>query len=55
VGLAFRTEVLGGPPDPDELRDQLDWFRTLPAAMHDEQQEFLASRLEFVRRRAPGA
>jgi ADP-ribose pyrophosphatase YjhB (NUDIX family) len=55
VGLAFRTEVLGGPPDPDGLRDHLDWFRTLPAAMHDEQQEFLTSRLEFVRRRAPGA
>ncbi len=55
VGLAFRAGLTGGTPDPDALPDKLRWFRTLPAEMHDEQQEFLTSRLAFVRRRAPGA
>lgn len=53
VGLAFRTKVKGGLPRPEALRDGLRWFRTLPAEMHEEQQDFLASRLNFVRRRAP--
>jgi ADP-ribose pyrophosphatase YjhB (NUDIX family) len=55
VGLAFRAEVVGGPPGPDELPEELRWFATLPAKMHDEQQDFLTSRLAFVRRRAAGA
>jgi ADP-ribose pyrophosphatase YjhB (NUDIX family) len=55
VGLAFRSEPTGRPPSPDALPDKLRWFRTLPAEMHDEQRDFLISRLEFVRRRAPEA
>jgi ADP-ribose pyrophosphatase YjhB (NUDIX family) len=55
VGLAFLTDVIGGPPCPDELPEEVRWFGTLPAEMHDEQLDFLTSRLEFVRRRAPGA
>jgi ADP-ribose pyrophosphatase YjhB (NUDIX family) len=54
VGLAFRTEVTGGHPSPDALPAELRWFRTLPPEMHEEQQDFLASRLRFVRRRGPG-
>ena len=55
VGLAFRTEVAGGPPHPERVAANLRWFKTLPADMHDEQQEFLTTRLAFVRRRAAGA
>jgi ADP-ribose pyrophosphatase YjhB (NUDIX family) len=51
VGLAFRAEVIGGPPKPGGLPDRRRWFRTLPEEMHDEQQDFLASRFDFVRRR----
>jgi ADP-ribose pyrophosphatase YjhB (NUDIX family) len=50
VGLAFRTDVIGGPPDPSSLPTRLGWFRTLPAEMHEEQQAFLTSRLNFVTR-----
>jgi ADP-ribose pyrophosphatase YjhB (NUDIX family) len=55
VGLAFHAEVDGGPSAPHELADGVRWFRTLPAEMHEEQQEFLVSRLGFLRRREPEA
>ncbi len=54
VGLGFAAEVRGGLPDAAALPEGCGWFSTLPDEMHDEQKEFLAVRLGFVRRRAPG-
>jgi ADP-ribose pyrophosphatase YjhB (NUDIX family) len=55
VGLAFRADVAGGPPDAGSLPEGCAWFRSLPAEMHDEQRDFLTARLDFLRRREPGA
>jgi ADP-ribose pyrophosphatase YjhB (NUDIX family) len=48
VGLAFRAEVVGGPPAPDELSDGSAWFSRLPAGLYEEQREFLMRRLGFT-------
>jgi ADP-ribose pyrophosphatase YjhB (NUDIX family) len=50
VGLAFRAEVPGGPPDGASLPERCAWFRSLPPAMHEEQRDFLHTRLEFLSR-----
>ncbi len=55
VGLAFRADVAGGQPDAGSLTEGCAWFRSLPAAIHDEQRDFLTARLDFLRRRGPGA
>jgi 8-oxo-dGTP diphosphatase len=49
VGLAFRTEPVGGPPSADELPDGCEWFARLPAGLYEEQREFLSRRLGFGR------
>ena len=55
VGLAFRAEVVGGAPDAAALAERCAWFRTLPDEMHDEQRDFLAAHLQFIKRRASEA
>ncbi len=47
VGLAFRAEPVGGPPDAGELPDGCEWFARLPAGLYDEQRAFLSDRLGF--------
>ena len=41
IGLAFRTEVIGGLPHEGDLRCQCAWFAVLPDNMHAEQTTFL--------------
>jgi ADP-ribose pyrophosphatase YjhB (NUDIX family) len=45
VGLAFRSEPVGGLPSDDELPEGSAWFSRLPAGLYEEQREFLARRL----------
>jgi 8-oxo-dGTP diphosphatase len=45
VGLAFATEVLGGPPSSTDAPEGCAWFQRLPAGLYEEQRDFLADRL----------
>jgi hypothetical protein len=45
VGLAFRTEVIGGAPQPEALPPGCGWFERLPEGLYAEQRSFLAERL----------
>ena len=45
VGLAFRTEPIGGPRSAGEVPDGCAWFSRLPPGLYGEQREFLAHRL----------
>ena len=47
VGLAFRTEAVGGSPSAEDLPDGCEWFARLPAGLYHEQREFLSRRLGF--------
>jgi ADP-ribose pyrophosphatase YjhB (NUDIX family) len=48
VGLAFRTEAIGGLPRAEQLPDGCAWFSRLPAGLYEEQRKFLAHRLGFL-------
>ncbi|MGO9956476.1 MAG: NUDIX hydrolase [Solirubrobacteraceae bacterium] len=45
VGLAFRSEPVGGSASLEEPPDGCAWFSRLPAGLYREQREFLAHRL----------
>jgi hypothetical protein len=47
VGLAFRTEPIGGLPSAEQLPAGCAWFSRLPAGLYEEQREFLPERLGF--------
>src|SRR5579859_3004799 len=47
VGLAFMTELVGGPSAAEPLPEGCAWFRTLPSGLYEEQHQFLADRLGF--------
>lgn len=55
VGLAFRAEVSPGSSDTASLPEGCAWFHSLPAAMHEEQRDFLHAHLQFLRRDEPEA
>jgi ADP-ribose pyrophosphatase YjhB (NUDIX family) len=44
VGLAFRSEPVGGLSSAEQLPDGCAWFDRLPAGLYDEQREFLSRR-----------
>jgi ADP-ribose pyrophosphatase YjhB (NUDIX family) len=48
VGLAFRTEPIGGPPSAAQLPHGCAWFSRLPTGLYEEQREFLAHRLALA-------
>jgi ADP-ribose pyrophosphatase YjhB (NUDIX family) len=41
VGLAFRAEPVGGPPEDGALPEGCRWFSRPPAGLYQEQREFL--------------
>ncbi len=49
VGLAFRSEPVGGHPPLEATPAGCEWFRRLPSGIYAEQGQFLASRLGFSR------
>lgn len=47
VGLAFRTELPGGPAAQGQPAEGSEWFARLPDGLYAEQREFLTARLGF--------
>jgi hypothetical protein len=45
VGLAFRTELMGGRQVEDDVRPGCQWFTRLPDGLYAEQRAFLGRRL----------